>query len=179
MDQLGATITRRAAQLGLTQQALAEKVGVHVRQIRRYERNEQQPVLSVAAKLAQALELTLDELAGTPQDPLDGTWWTARQVEVDGRAFTITVDVEVKSNRQVIDVQGRGWHGELKRGDTALTGWYEDDHGQQGTMFFLLRDEVAVGRWVGASAHGAIVSGHAALARTREAAQGVITGLTS
>ena len=38
-------------------------------------------------KLANALELSLDELAGAPEDPLDGTWWTARQVEVDGRAF--------------------------------------------------------------------------------------------
>jgi len=35
----------------------------------------------------------------------------------------------------------------------------------------VLRDDVAEGRWVGVSSDGAIVTGHAALARTREAAQ--------
>ena len=34
-------------------------------------------------------------------------------------------------------------------------------------MLLLLREDVAEGRWVGVAADGAIVTGHAALARTR------------
>ena len=123
MDELGRRIRSRAAELGLTQTELARRAGVHVRQIRRYERGEQQPVLHVAVKLAQALDLSLDELAGAIGDPLNGTWWTARQVEVEGRAFVVTVDVTLTAKRDRIAVEGRGWRGELLRGDgDTLTG---------------------------------------------------------
>ncbi len=177
MDHFAATIRRRCAELGLSQTALAEKAGVHVRQIRRYERGEQQPVLGVAARLADALQVTLDELAGTANDPLDGAWWTAREIEVDGRALVITVDVTLRARNDAIEVHGRGWRGELRRWNQGtLTGWYSDDHAQ-GTMFFALRDGAGAGRWVGTNASGSIVSGHAALGRSREAAQAVITGL--
>ena len=71
---------RRSRALGLTQSVLAERAGVHVRQIRRYESGEQQPVLAVAARLAAALDVTLDELAGVAGGPVvDGDWWAARQ----------------------------------------------------------------------------------------------------
>ena len=41
-------------------------------------------------------------------------------------------------------------------------------------MLLVLREDVAEGRWVGVSGDGAIVTGHAALARTREGAQRAI-----
>jgi transcriptional regulator with XRE-family HTH domain len=174
MDQ--DVIARRCAELGLSRAALAERVGVHARQVRRYERGEQQPVLGVAVKLAEALEVSLDELAGVANDPLDGTWWTARQVEVDGRAFVITVDVTFRARRDAIELDGRGWHGELRRWPSgALTGWYTDGDAQ-GTMYFTA---AGAGRWVGTNAAGAIVSGHAALSRSREAAQALMAGLTA
>jgi transcriptional regulator with XRE-family HTH domain len=177
MDELGRVIRTRAAELGLTQAELAQRTGVHPRQIRRYVRNEQQPALNVAKCLAEALDLSLDELAGSADDPLNGTWWTARQVRVDEREFVITVDATLTAKRDVIGVEGRGWRGELRRGET-LVGWYVDEHGQQGTMLFVLKEEgVAIGRWVGTTAEQRIVSGHAALARTREAAQAAIGGL--
>lgn len=47
---------------GLTQQQLAELVGVRVLQIRRYEMNQSQPTLGVIKKLAVALNVTADEL---------------------------------------------------------------------------------------------------------------------
>src|SRR5689334_19569632 len=87
----GDVIRRRCEELGLSQTALADQVGVHVRQIRRYERGEQQPVLGVAARLAETLGVSLDELAGVGESPLEGEWWSARQVEVDGRALIATV----------------------------------------------------------------------------------------
>ncbi len=47
---------------GITQQQLAELVGVRVLQIRRYETNQSQPTLGVIKKLAVALSVTADEL---------------------------------------------------------------------------------------------------------------------
>lgn len=172
----GDVIRRRCEELGLTQTELADRVGVHVRQIRRYERGEQQPVLSVAAKLANTLGVTLDELAGAPEGPLDGAWWSARQVEVDGRSLIATVPVTLRRRADAIAVEGRGWHGELRVWDDerTLTGWY-GGAGAPGTMLFALDEDgaAASGRWVTAAG-----TGHAALARTREAAAARIAGLT-
>ncbi len=47
---------------GLTQQALADKVGVHVLQIRRYEGGTSQPTLDVIRRLAIALSVSADML---------------------------------------------------------------------------------------------------------------------
>jgi transcriptional regulator with XRE-family HTH domain len=46
----------------LTQQALADKVGVHLSQIRRYESDETQPTLEVIRRLAIALSVSADML---------------------------------------------------------------------------------------------------------------------
>jgi transcriptional regulator with XRE-family HTH domain len=45
-----------------TQQALAEKVGMHISQIRRYESGQSQPTLDVIRKLAVALSVSADLL---------------------------------------------------------------------------------------------------------------------
>lgn len=47
---------------GLTQQALADRVGIHVIQIHRYESSASQPSLEVIKKLAVALSITTDAL---------------------------------------------------------------------------------------------------------------------
>lgn len=47
---------------GLTQQALAEMVGMHISQIRRYEGGQSQPTLDVIRKLAMALSVSADML---------------------------------------------------------------------------------------------------------------------
>src|SRR5918999_13466 len=57
-------IRRRRADLGLSQGALARAAGVDTRQIRRYEAGEQQPLLSVAIAIADALGVSISELAG-------------------------------------------------------------------------------------------------------------------
>lgn len=46
----------------LTQQGLADNVGVHISQIRRYESGESQPTLDVIRKLAIALSVSADVL---------------------------------------------------------------------------------------------------------------------
>jgi transcriptional regulator with XRE-family HTH domain len=60
-------------QRGLTQQALADEVGVHVSQERRYEAGASAPTLDVLANLAVALGVSLDwlvfgEEGGRPRD---------------------------------------------------------------------------------------------------------------
>jgi transcriptional regulator with XRE-family HTH domain len=47
---------------GLTQNALAERVGIHVSQLRRYEGNAAQPTLDVIRRLAIALSVSADQL---------------------------------------------------------------------------------------------------------------------
>ena len=47
---------------GLTQQQLADKVKVHVQQLKRYEAGSSQPTLDVIRNLAKALGVTSDRL---------------------------------------------------------------------------------------------------------------------
>lgn len=47
---------------GLTQQALADRVSVHLTQINRYESGDSQPTLDVIRRLAIALTVSADEL---------------------------------------------------------------------------------------------------------------------
>ena len=47
---------------GLTQQALANAVGIHVTQLSRYESGSSQPTLDVIRKIAVALSVSADEL---------------------------------------------------------------------------------------------------------------------
>jgi len=49
-------------QQGLTQQALADRAGVHVVQVRRYEGGGAEPSLEIVRKLAVALAASADEL---------------------------------------------------------------------------------------------------------------------
>ena len=48
---------------GLTQQALADTIGIHVTQLRRYEAGTSQPTLDVLRALARALACSIDHLA--------------------------------------------------------------------------------------------------------------------
>lgn len=49
-------------QHSLTQQTLAERIGVHVVQLRRYEAGTSQPTLDVIRKIATALQVSADML---------------------------------------------------------------------------------------------------------------------
>ena len=49
-------------QKSLTQQALADAIGIHVSQLRRYEAGQSQPTLDVIRKLAVALSVSADLL---------------------------------------------------------------------------------------------------------------------
>ncbi len=63
-------IRRRRTELGMSQADLGAAAGVDARQIRRYEAGQSQPVLSVAAAIADALGISISELV--PDSRNDG-----------------------------------------------------------------------------------------------------------
>jgi transcriptional regulator with XRE-family HTH domain len=50
-------------QRGLTQQGLADAIGIHLSQVRRYEAGSSQPTLDVLKRMAVTLSVTVDDLA--------------------------------------------------------------------------------------------------------------------
>ena len=59
-------------QKNLTQEALAEQVGVARQTIAKWETGESVPDLEMAAKLASVMEVSLDDLTNAPEYELDG-----------------------------------------------------------------------------------------------------------
>jgi transcriptional regulator with XRE-family HTH domain len=185
MEPLGGIIKTHREERNLSQAELAQAAGVHVRQIRRYESGEQQPVLAVAVKLAAALGVTLDELAGVARDNtrLEGAWWAAWEAGATIVSHPIEVtqhgsSVRLEATRH--DRPGWLWRGDLTLWDgLLLTGHYAGADGNprsKGSMFFVLDadEDIAEGRRVGLSYDGVIVSGHAALARDRDTAHAIV-----
>jgi len=196
MPTLGETIRTRRKQLGLSQAELAKACGVHLRQIRRYETDEQQPVLAVAVQLAAALGLSIGELAGeaSTQPRLDGTSWAAWQTFVRGEEIITTQPVALQQLGHTVRIEALEhstektiadylWRGELRVWENhILMGWYtttEENVRDKGTMFFTLHThgDYAEGRWVGNSYDGPITTGFAALAHSRDEALATIQAL--
>ena len=55
-------ITEKRTALGLTQQALADKLGWTLRKLTSYERNERIPPLTEALELAEALDAKVEDI---------------------------------------------------------------------------------------------------------------------
>jgi transcriptional regulator with XRE-family HTH domain len=184
---IGATIKQRRAELGMSQTELAKAAEINLRQIRRYESDEQQPAIGVAVRLANALGITIGELAGEtstiPQ--LTGEWWAAWQTYIDGAETITTQPVAIQQTGATMQIKALAlaeqehtgdylWRGELRLwGTDTLMGWYvatDENVRSKGTMFFVLhtQGEHAIGRWVGTSYDGPLITGAAALARDHD-----------
>jgi transcriptional regulator with XRE-family HTH domain len=61
---MGTRLKRLREAKGLTQEALAERAGVSLGAVRQWEQSKRTPLLDAAARVADVLEVTLDELAG-------------------------------------------------------------------------------------------------------------------
>jgi transcriptional regulator with XRE-family HTH domain len=66
--EMSEVIRRRRTELGMSQADLGAAAGVDARQIRRYESGQSQPVLSVAAAIADALGISINELAANSRN---------------------------------------------------------------------------------------------------------------
>lgn len=189
-------LRRRRAELGMSQADLAEAAGVDRRQIRRYEAGEQQPVLSVAVAIADALKISVGELAGVPTHKIDltGDWWASWQTSKDSEEVITLQEVRFRQQGELINVEtvtrgiaveegGYHWRGELRLWDNeVLMGWYAALDGgvrSKGTMYFVLHPhgQEMAGRWVGLSYDGKIVTGWGSMARNEQDARDVIAGL--
>ncbi|MEM7340715.1 MAG: helix-turn-helix transcriptional regulator [Actinomycetota bacterium] len=172
--------------LGMSQAQLAALVGVTTRQIARYEKGEQQPALNLAVKLAESLQVSLDELAGQFADTpdLSGSWWMGWQLAVgDPRRWdphAVIADHTRSLIRFRTDSQHTagawsvGWDCELRIHDRhTLVGWFhclEDDPTGIGALYldFDPDDEHGRGLWVGRRLGNERQEGRFALARTRQ-----------
>jgi len=187
--EMSEVIRGRRAELGMSQAQLAAIAGVDTRQIRRYESGEQQPMLSVAVAIAEALGITVGQLAGesTRRVVLTGDWWASWQTFKDGQEVLTMQqvrfvqrgdDLRVEATTRGIPVEDGGylWRGEMRLWDNEiLMGWYAaDDQAirSKGTMYLVLHPhgQSMTGRWVGLSYDGALVTGWSAMAKTQEEA---------
>jgi transcriptional regulator with XRE-family HTH domain len=163
----GAAIRRRRMELGLSQAEVAEATGVNIRQIRRYEAGEQQPLLSVGIAIARALRMNVLELAGevpSHRVNLTGEWWMSWQTSSHGFDQVTAQTVQLMQQDELISMQttsrgtandasgqrvpltvedgGYHWHGELRLWDNRLLiGWYAANDGgvaSKGSLYFGL-----------------------------------------
>ncbi len=170
----------------MSQAQLAEKIDVNVRQVARYEAGDTQPLFGVAIQLAEALNISLAQLAGQINAGLDlhGQWWAAWQSWRDGdEAIAVHqihaeqhgnhISLTASERTRPIEEGGYLWTGEWRLWDNeALIGWYRASDGairSKGSMYFALhaQGQHAVGRWVGLSYDGAVQTGFAVIARTQ------------
>jgi transcriptional regulator with XRE-family HTH domain len=191
-------IRQYRAERGMSQKDLAAAVGVDVRQIRRYEAGEQQPLLSVAVAIADALGISVAELAGKPSHriKLGGVWWSSRETSRSGEEKIASQQVEIKQEGDLLQVatitlglsEGEGcyhWSGELRLWDNeVLMGWYAANDGSirsKGTMYFVLHPHELnmSGRWVGLGFDGRIMTGWATMGQTQEEAEKTMASLIS
>ncbi len=68
---IGKNLQKLRKQKGLTQEALAEQVGVARQTVAKWETGESSPDLETAGLLANALNVALDDLVNAPEDELD------------------------------------------------------------------------------------------------------------
>jgi transcriptional regulator with XRE-family HTH domain len=189
-------IRRRRAELGLSQADLARAANVDQRQIRRYEAGEQQPVLSVAVAIADALKISVGDLAGVPTHrvQLGGEWWSAWQTFKGGAEIVTSQEVRIAQQADLLTVEtitrglpieegGYHWRGELRIWDNeALIGWYaanDKSVRSKGTMYFVLHThgQQMTGRWVGMSYDGVVVTGWGSMAHSESDARALIDDL--
>jgi transcriptional regulator with XRE-family HTH domain len=189
-------IRQRRTELGMSQRDLASAAGVDVRQIRRYEAGEQQPLLNVAVAIADALGIAVGELAGKPsyRIKLTGQWWASWQTSRSGAEKIASQQVEIKQEGDLLQVAtitrglseeegGYHWSGELRLWDNELLmGWYAATEGSirsKGTLYFVLHPHGLnmSGRWVGLGYDGRIMTGFASMGQTPEESEATMAKL--
>ena len=183
-------IKQRRRELRMSQSDLARAAGIDTRQVRRYEAGDQQPLFSVAVAIADALGITLSELAGKPSHRvnLTGDWWATWQTFRNGQERFATQPVEFRQEGDLIQVStkqrglsveegGYHWNGEFRLWDNeVLLGWYAANEGSirsKGTMYFVLHPHglYMLGRWVGLGYDARIMTGWSSIGPTGEEAE--------
>lgn len=196
MSKTAEVIRVRRSHLRLSQDRLGELVGVTQRQIGRYESGEQSPSLAVSVRLADALQVSLAELAGAEAAGADlsGEWWAAWQYRrhdadhVNTHLFAWAQDGEIFRSAGTARGYPAGdssftWHSELRLwADEVLMGWYSMAGGSirhLGALYFALHPDGSqmIGSWTGVKPTGSLAHGWGAIARDEHCAIQLATTL--
>lgn len=194
--EMAEVIRQRRADLGLSQAQLAKAAGIDARQVRRYESGDQQPLVTVALAIADALNISVSELVGRPSGrvSISGDWWACFQTFRSGAEKRPTQPVHLRQEGDLVHIAARQrglsvedggylWSGELRFWDNeVLTGWYAAHDGSirsKGTMYFVMHPHGVhmTGRWVGLGYDDKIMTGYNTLGKTDEDALQAMTQL--
>jgi transcriptional regulator with XRE-family HTH domain len=109
--QLAARLIQLRKQRGLSQQAMADAVGLHVSQIKRYEAGATQPSLDALKKIAVALGVTtdfllFDEEERGPEDELRLQFDVIARMEEDEKRI-----IRELIDGMILKYQARRWAG--------------------------------------------------------------------
>lgn len=197
MDTTGDVIRRRRKQLQLSQAALGRIIGTDQKNISRYESGESAVDITTGIALAEALGVSVYELAGRTPRALDlsGEWTAAWQTwgdtgeRVDVHPLDMTQDglfLRLDGARaRPVDEGSYEWSGELRLFDNeALIGFYVATEGavrSKGSLYLALHPQglAMAGAWVGQSAAGLVIRGWGAITRRAELAEPLVDLLRS
>lgn len=195
MTTTGDVIRRRRKQLNLSQAALGRLVGTDQKTVSRYESGEAVPDIVTGARLADALGVSVNELAGRATRTLDlgGEWTAAWQTwgdtgeRVDVHPLDMTQDglfLRLDGARaRAVSEGSYEWVGELRIFDNeSLIGWYVASEGavrSKGSLYFALHPQglAMAGSWVGQSAAGLVIRGWGVITRRAELAGPLVDAL--
>ena len=101
MKDFGINLKRLRSEKGLSQEAFAAKIGVHVTNLSKYEREKSVPSLEIAEKMARSLNVSLDEMVYGKQDQKARTHITDDEL-LD--LFNKTQDLSNDQKKTVVDL---------------------------------------------------------------------------
>lgn len=182
----GEAILARRKQLGLTPARAAATVGFSLDQYQLIESGEQEPSLSDAIAISEALDMPLDEMAGVVPKAVDfnGQWWATWQGGLN-QADVIdlhSVTMLRAGDRLLLDA---GWRGELQVfRNEVLVGWYRPPAGfsrtRQGVFLWLpTGSDCIYGKWTGVNTNNSVTDGWCVLARDETKAGEVMDQLVN
>jgi transcriptional regulator with XRE-family HTH domain len=102
-EQVGQAIRRRRLALGLTQDDLADRIGVKGQTVSRWERGANLGTEENLESVAQALETTLTALMAEIKAPADGSPRTGRISQLDRIEAKLDELLEASRSREVLD----------------------------------------------------------------------------
>ena len=100
---MGARILRRRKEKGLTQEALANKLGVSNQAVSKWEGDVCCPDLQLLPLLADTLELSLDELFGR-----ESMAKTAQKAEADSQILSVAAELPWEDDDAIHSSRNRG-----------------------------------------------------------------------
>lgn len=181
---IGSALATRRQQLKISASQVASAAGISLEQYQRYEAGAEALPLAAATDLAETLDMSLPQMAGTAPGSVEfnGRWWAAWQggpndpTAIDPH----TVEVMRAGHRLLLD---QGWRGELELfGNELLLGWYRPPsraiRTRQGVFLWIPTGvEYAYGKWTGVSVNNTIASGWCVLSRNEKTTRELIENL--